>query len=205
MRFTAPRSITLSLSILMCASFGALFLPKFSFAQEPRQSHPPATDLRHLRQADAPIVLCIDDEKSVGGRPSDQAYAKAAASGFRSVLTLRAPTDGVDAWREQRMVEKNKLRYLSLQVLSTTPGLEQLDEFLRWVRERGNHPMLINCAYAERVAPYMMIFNLMERGWSEQRAVEEAGKSGLRREDLQALARSYLTTRRNQAGLKPRQ
>ena len=172
-------------------------------ANEPRQSQRPgATNLEPLRKTDAPIVLCIDDKQSVGGQPSDQAYAKAAASGFRSVLTLRARADGVDLWRERLMAEKNRLRYFNLPVRAALPRLDQLDEFLRLLRDKGNHPMLVNCAFAERVAPYMMIFNLVERGWNENRAVEEASKAGLRREDLQALARSYLKSRANKAKLK---
>jgi protein tyrosine phosphatase (PTP) superfamily phosphohydrolase (DUF442 family) len=169
-------------------------------ANEPRQSQRPASaDLEPLPKATAPIVLCIDDKQSVGGQPSDQAYAKAAASGFRSVLTFRARTDGVVLWRERLMVEKNRLRYFNLPVLTALPRLDQLNEFLRLVRDKANHPMLVNCAFIERVAPYMMIFNLVEQGWNEERAVEDASKSGLHREDLQALARSYLKSRGNQA------
>ena len=172
-------------------------------ANEPRQSqHPGAVNLEPLRKADAPIVLCLDDKQSVGGQPLDQAYAKAAASGFRSVLTLRARADGVDLWRERLMVEKNRLRYFNLPVLAALPRLDQLDEFLRLLRDNANHPMLVNCAFPERIAPYMMIFNLVEQGWQEERSVEDASKSGLRREDLQALARSYLKSRASKVKLK---
>ena len=40
--------------------------------------------------------------------------------------------------------------------------------------------MLINCAFAERVAPFMLIFRIVEQGWSEDKAVEEASRSGLK-------------------------
>jgi hypothetical protein len=59
---------------------------------------------------DVPVVLCIDDKPSVGGQPSGAAYAKAAANGFRSVLTLRSKPDGVDLVRERLMVERKKMR-----------------------------------------------------------------------------------------------
>ena len=182
----------------ICQLFAGLLALTACLAEEPRQSQqPPAKDFAPLLKSDAPIVLCIDDKPSVGGRPSEQAYAKAAANGFRSVLTLRTSTDGVDLWRERLMVEKNRLRYFNLPVLSAHPRLDHLDEFLRLVRDKGNHPMLVNCAFAERVAPYMMIFNLVEQGWNEERAVEEASRAGLRRKDLQALARNYLKSRGN--------
>jgi protein tyrosine phosphatase (PTP) superfamily phosphohydrolase (DUF442 family) len=136
-------------------------------------------------------VLCIDDKPTVGGQPSGQAYAKAVASGFRSVLTLRSPNDGVELLRERLMVEKNRLRYFNLPALSALPRLDQVDEFLRLVRDPVNHPMLINCAFAERVAPYMMIFRMVEQGWSKDKAIEEAVRSGLRAEPLKTLAREY--------------
>jgi protein tyrosine phosphatase (PTP) superfamily phosphohydrolase (DUF442 family) len=158
----------------------------------PRQSpRLPAQDLDTLRQVDAPIVLCIDDKPAVGGQPSGHAYAKAMASGFRSVLTLRSPNDGVDLLRERLMVEKNRLRYFNLPALGALPRLGQIDDFLRLVRDPVNHPMLINCAFAERVAPYMMIFRMVEQGWSEDKAIEEAVRSGLRADPLKTLAREY--------------
>ena len=62
-------------------------------------------------KVEAPVVLCIDDKPALGGQPTHSAYAKAAANGFRSVLTLRAPKDGVDPMRERFIVEQNKLSY----------------------------------------------------------------------------------------------
>ena len=170
-------------------------LPVQAFVQEPRQSQAPSSEFQSLLKVDAPVVLCIDDKPATGGQPSDQAYAKAAANGFRSVLTLRSRSDGVDLLRERFMVEKTQLRYFNLPVLSPLPKPAQIEEFLGILRDKRNQPMLINCAFAERVAPYMMIFNLVERGWTEERAVDEASKSGLRREALQEFARSYLKAR----------
>jgi hypothetical protein len=163
-------------------------------ADAPRQSpRLPAQDLDALRQVDAPIVLCIDDKPTAGGQPSGHAYAKAMTSGFRSVLTLRSPNDGVDLLRERLMVEKNRLRYFNLPALGALPRLDQIDEFLGLLRDPVNHPMLINCAFAERVAPYMMIFRMVEQGWSEDKAIEEAVRTGLRADPLKTLAREYIS------------
>lgn len=180
----------------------ALQLPN-STAQEARQK-PALADFNSLRPAEAPIILCIDDKATIGGKPTDQAYAKAAANGFRSILTLRSSKDGVDTLRERLIVEKHQLRYFNLPVLAQLPSHKQIDEFLGWVRDKSNHPMLANCAFIERIAPYMMIFHLVEQGWSEERAVEDASRSGLRREDLQALARGYLKSRANKSKPKAR-
>jgi protein tyrosine phosphatase (PTP) superfamily phosphohydrolase (DUF442 family) len=174
-------------------------------ANDPPQSQKPLRrDFDPARKAEAPIILCIDDKPTSGGQPTEGAYAKAAANGFRSILTLRSARDGVDLLRERLMVEKHRLRYFNLAVTATLPAHKQIDEFLALVRDKGNHPMLVNCAYIERVAPYLMIFNLVEQGWSEERAVEDASRSGLRREELQALARGYLKSLANKSKAKAR-
>ena len=147
-------------------------------------------------KVEAPVVLCIDDKPAVGGQPTHSAYAKAAANGFRSVLTLRAPKDGVDPMRERFIVEQNKLSYFNIPAAVKLPRHNQVDEFLNLVREPANHPMLINCAFAERVAPFMLIFRIVEQGWSEDKAVEEASRSGLKSAQLKKFTQEYLASQR---------
>jgi protein tyrosine phosphatase (PTP) superfamily phosphohydrolase (DUF442 family) len=120
------------------------------------------------------------------------AYARAAANGFRSILTLRSSADGVDLVRERLIVEQSKMRYHNIPVAGHPPRREQVDEFLRLARDRANQPMLINCGFAERVAPLMMIFRILEQDWSEERAIEEASRSGLKSDSLRKFAKAYL-------------
>jgi len=145
----------------------------------------------------APVVLCIDDKPSAGGQPSSSAYARAAANGFRSILTLRSPGDGVDLLRERFMVEQSKMRYYNISAAKTLPRREQVEEFLRLVRDKANQPMLINCAFAERVAPLMMIFRIVEQGWTRNRAIEEAGRAGLNTDSLRKFVDEYLAPRKH--------
>lgn len=146
---------------------------------------------------DAPVVLCIDDKPTAGGKPSSSAYDKAAASGYRSILTLRNEKDGVDLLRERSMVERQKMRYFNIPVAPNAPRAAQADEFLALVRDKMNHPMLINCAFVERVAPLMMIFRIIEQGWSKEKALEEATGMGLSKEPLKKFAESYLAQRKS--------
>ena len=157
---------------------------------------PPSNQFPRSVKVEAPIVLCIDDKPAVGGQPTPSAYAKAAANGFRSVLTLRAPKDGVDAMRERFIVEQNKLSYFNIPAAVKLPRHNQVDEFLNLVREPANHPMLINCAFAERVAPFMLIFRIVEQGWSEDKAVEEASRSGLKSAQLKKFTQEYLASQK---------
>lgn len=152
---------------------------------------PAANEIERLGKVEAPVVLCIDDKPTLGGQPSTSAYAKAAANGFRSVLTLRAAADGVDPHRERFMVEQNKMRYFNIALTNNLPPRKLVDEFLRVARDKANHPMLINCAFAERVAPLMLIFRIVEQGWSEERALKEASQSGIKSDLLKNFARDY--------------
>ena len=151
-------------------------------------------------KADVPRVLCLDSSFATGGQPTDQAYAKVAASGFKSVLSLRAANEGVDLGRERSIVQKNNLRYFNIPVNSNAPRPEQADEFLRLVKEKSNHPMLINCASANRVGAFMMIFRVLEQVWPESQALEEAVKIGLTSEGLKKFAQGYIAQRRTKRG-----
>jgi protein tyrosine phosphatase (PTP) superfamily phosphohydrolase (DUF442 family) len=144
--------------------------------------------------AEVPRLLCLDVNFATGGQPKGKAYAQAAAAGFRSVLSLRAANEGIDLARERTQVEAHKLRYFNIPVLSAAPRPEQADEFLRIARDKSNHPMLINCATANRVGAFMMILRVVDHGWSMETALEEAVKIGLRGAELKKFATNYIAT-----------
>ena len=101
------------------------------------------------------------------------------------------------------MAEQNKMRYFNIAATKKLPERKQIDEFLRLVRDKANHPMLINCAFAERVAPLMLIFRIVELEWTEERAVEEASLSGLKRDVLKKFAREYFVQPKNNSSRRP--
>jgi protein tyrosine phosphatase (PTP) superfamily phosphohydrolase (DUF442 family) len=144
----------------------------------------------------APVVLCIDAKPTGGGKPSAQAYAKAAANGFHSVLTLRSTAEGVDLLAERFMVEQQNLRYFNIPATGKLPSRDRIDEFLRVARDPTNHPILINCAFAERVAPFMMIFRIVDQSWTQERALAEATAAGLKAEPLKKFVAAYLAQRK---------
>lgn len=183
-----------ALMILAAALMGAA--APLSGAQTLQSEKPPSMSLGELLKVNVPVVLCIDDKPGPGGQPSGEAYAQAAASGYRSVLTLRIKQDGVELARERSMVERQKMRYFNIPVEPNAPSLKQADEFLALVREPNNHPMLINCAYAERIAPLMMILRIVDQGWSEEKAVDEAARMGLPRDFMKKFARTYLAQKK---------
>jgi protein tyrosine phosphatase (PTP) superfamily phosphohydrolase (DUF442 family) len=184
------------MKIFFLGALVALFAASAPVENSPRQSEWPTSRPFDLNaKVNVPVILCIDDKPTLGGQPSGDAYAKAAANGFRSVLTLRSAKDGVDALRERSLVEANRMRYFNIPTANSMPNTKQVDEFLQVTADPSNHPMLINCAFAERVAPYMMIFRIREEGWTEEKALDEAVRLGLPRDNMRKFARSYLNQR----------
>jgi protein tyrosine phosphatase (PTP) superfamily phosphohydrolase (DUF442 family) len=179
---------------VICATLASLAFAVFSGAQA-QQSAP--IPIEQLIQVDVPVVLCIDDNPAAGGQPTRGAYAKAAAQGYKSILTLRNDTDSVDRNRERAMVERENLRYFNISVVAGNLQPTQVDAFLKLVRDKGNHPMLINCAAAERVAPLMTMFRIVEQGWSEEKALDEAARTGVNRDRLRKFAKDYFAQRKS--------
>jgi protein tyrosine phosphatase (PTP) superfamily phosphohydrolase (DUF442 family) len=164
-----------------------------SYATEAPQADRARLDqIERYLKADVPRILCLDNDFATGAQPTDQAYAKAATSGFRSVLSLRTGNEGVDLVRERSLVEKFKMRYFDIPVVSSAPRPEQADEFIRLVKDKSNHPMLINCASANRVGAFMMIYRVLEQGWSEDKALAEAVKIGTSSPNLKKFAHDYI-------------
>ena len=191
------RAILSNLPGLNGLQLSILALSTLAIAAEiPNNERTRLEQIERSLKADVPRVLCLDGSFATGGQPTDQAYSKAAASGVRSVLSLRTADEGVDLIRERSLVEKNNLRYFNIPVVSSAPRPEQADEFLRLVKEKSNHPMLINCASANRVGAFMMIFRVLEQGWPEDKALQEAVKIGLNSNELKKFARDYIAQRR---------
>ena len=144
--------------------------------------------------ADVPRILCLDENFATGAQPTGGAYTKAAANGFRAVLSLRTASEGIDLDRERAQVESNQMRYFNIPVNSGSPRAEQADEFLRLTRDKANRPILVNCASANRVGAFMMILRVVDQGWSEDKALDEAIKIGLSSDGLKKFAKEYIAT-----------
>ena len=87
-------------------------------------------------------------------------------------------------------------RYFNIPVNGSSPRPEQADEFLRIARDKSNHPMLVNCASANRVGAFMAILRVVDQGWSEEKALDEAARIGLASDVLKRFATDYIARQR---------
>lgn len=147
---------------------------------------------------DVPHILCVDERVATGGQPADAAFAKLAANGYRAVLNLRTASEGIDLKHEQEAAEKAGLRYVSIPVVSSAPKPEQVDEFIKAVKNKDNQPMLIHCGSANRVGAFWMINRVLEQGWTEDKAIEEATRIGLTSPVLKKFAHEYIVSHQPQ-------
>ena len=192
MIITAKRFIAFTLwLVFLAAAFAAEIAP------------PDRARLDRIQKAlgsHVPRFLCLDENFATGGQPRGDAYAIAAGNGFRSVLSLRTNSEGIDLARERAQVEGFKMRYFNIPVNSSAPRPEQVDEFLRITRDKTNHPMLVNCSTANRVGAFMMILRVVDQGWSEEKAADEAVRIGLTSDVLKGFAEDYISRRKAKRG-----
>ncbi|HWP44762.1 MAG TPA: protein tyrosine phosphatase family protein, partial [Blastocatellia bacterium] len=160
-------------AIIMLAMFGSI-----SLAYGGRQSERLA-QVEQALKGDIPRIVCVDESFATSGQPKETAFAKLSANGFKSVLNLRTEAEGIDLAREREMAEKAGLRYISVPVAPPAIKEETVNAFINAVKDKSNHPMLIHCGSANRVGAMMMIYRVIEQGWPEEKASEEAARIGL--------------------------
>jgi uncharacterized protein (TIGR01244 family) len=141
---------------------------------------------------DIPRFICVDDRFATGGQPSDAAFPKLAANGYRVVLNLRTTAEGADLPREKAAVEKAGLRYISIPVDSAAPRNEQVDQFIASVKNSDNQPMFIHCASGNRVGAFWLIYRTVDQSWALDKAKQEAEQIGLTSESLKSFAKDYI-------------
>jgi uncharacterized protein (TIGR01244 family) len=143
---------------------------------------------------DVPRIMCLDDRFATGGQPTDAAFPKLAANGYRVVLNLRTSSEGAELGREREAVEKSGMRYVSIPVDPAAPKVEQVDEFLKTVKNADNQPMFIHCGSGNRAGAFWMIYRAVEQGWPDDKAVSEATQIGLTSPSLTTFARDYIAS-----------
>ncbi|MEK6322589.1 MAG: protein tyrosine phosphatase family protein [Acidobacteriota bacterium] len=168
------------------ASLGALS------AANPQQESTKLDKIQQALKDDVPRILCVDERVATGGQPTDAAFAKLAANGYRAVLNLRTASEGIDLKHEQEAVEKAGMRYVNVPIVSSAPKPEQVGEFIKAVKDKDNQPMLIHCGSANRVGAFWMIYRVVDQGWPEDKALEEATKIGLTSPVLKKFAHDYI-------------
>jgi len=183
---------------LLFFAFMSIACLTVSAQQMPKTEH--QAKVEQALKDDVPKVLCVNEQVTTAAQPKDTAYEKLAANGFRAVLNLRTDKEGVDLVHERELVEKSGMKYINIPVNGADPKKEQVDEFLKVVKDKANYPLLIHCASANRVGAFWMIYRVVEFDWSEEKALEEATQVGLTSPVLKKFAQDYIANFKKQNG-----
>jgi uncharacterized protein (TIGR01244 family) len=135
----------------------------------------------------------VSPRVATGGQPTVPQIASLAREGFRTVLSLRDPSE-YDAAAEEAAVKEQKLAYLNIPVKTTDPRPEQADAFLEALASPGIFPVFIHCASGNRVAAFWMIRRVLVEKWDLEDAEREARLVGLKSPAMREFALDYIKT-----------
>lgn len=157
-------------------------------AQQREQLHRLEADL----SAQIPGVHCLDRNFAISAQPQESAYVLLASKGFRTVLSLRTATEGVDLAHQKEIVEKAGMQFINIPVEGSDPKASQADAFLKVARDCSNFPMLITCATGNRAAGFWAIYRVAVQSWDESKAISEAESLGLTNPVIKKFAAEYI-------------
>lgn len=125
---------------------------------------------------DATNYRRLSPSLAVAGRPSPEAVAKLKESGFRTVIDLRQPAEGVAIVRDA--VEEQGLTFVSVPVSPNTFSLEDVNKVEAVLKDQAAAPVLLFCASSNRVGGVVAVIE-HRRGRAKNDAIAEGKKAGL--------------------------
>ena len=132
----------------------------------------------------------VSDRTATGGQPTVAQIATLKRSGFRTIVNLRDPSE-YDAAAEEAAARENGLDYMNIPVQKDAPKAEQVEAFLKLMKE-ARPPVFIHCATANRVAAFWMIRRVLVDKWDLEDAEREAKVGGLKSEAFKEFALAYI-------------
>lgn len=160
------------------------------FAQQPpvKDTLPGASNVTRV---DA-TVLC-------GGATTTAAYPELKKRGFVAVVNLRREQEpGADIAASKEAASAAGLKFIHIPIDANAITDADVHAFLTAVSDKGNQPVYIHCASANRVGAMWLIKRVVVDGWDVPRATEEAVAIGLTHEALKQFAVNYATSHKKQ-------
>jgi uncharacterized protein (TIGR01244 family) len=132
----------------------------------------------------------VGERTATGGQPTVAQIASLKHAGFRTIVSLRDPSE-YDAAAEEAAARDNGLDYINIPVQAAAPKPEQVDAFLKLMKDVRT-PVFIHCGTANRVAAFWMIRRVLVDKWDLEDAEREARIGGLKSENLKEFALAYI-------------
>ena len=151
----------------------------------------PLEALAGVPNAGAPLPNLI-----TGGQPTSSHFEALKAAGVEVILDIRDPMEP-RPFDEPTVVAALGMTYHNVPVSAGNLDDETLERILAIVRDNVDRSMLFHCASGNRVGGAMIPYLMLDKGLSEEAAIEAAMRMGMRGADLMEWGLDY--TRRNPA------
>jgi protein tyrosine phosphatase (PTP) superfamily phosphohydrolase (DUF442 family) len=134
-----------------------------------------------------------------GGQPSASNLAKLGAIGGAIVLDLRDPMEPRPL-DEPRVAKEAGLEYVNIPVTPTTHDDATLEKILGVLRGAGSRTVFVHCGSGNRVGGALIPWLMLDQGFDEEDAVNQAMRVGLRSAELMQWGLDYVRRNRPAAG-----
>ena len=132
----------------------------------------------------------VSEKTATGGQPTIEQIGALKHAGFRTIVNLRERSE-YDAAAEEAAAKENGLDYVNIPVPREAPKAEQVDAFLKLMKD-ARPPVFIHCGTANRVAAFWMIRRVLVDKWDLEDAEREAKVAGLKNESTKEFALNYI-------------
>jgi len=124
------------------------------------------------------------------GQPGAAEMRELSAKGVEAVIDIRDPMEP-RPFDEPALVRELGMTYVNVSVRQGALDDASMDATLAAIRTHAGRPMLLHCASANRVGGVLIPYFMIDKGMSEEEAVDAAMKVGLRGADLLEWALEY--------------
>jgi uncharacterized protein (TIGR01244 family) len=141
-------------------------------------------------KAEAPNWQRLGPGLAVAGQPTPDLLKKLGAMGFRTAVSLRAPSEGFE--KDQALVERQGLRWVNVPVSPGTFSKKDVEAVAKVLDDPAAGPVLLYCGSSNRVGGLWAVYQAM-KGKSPEEALAEGRKAGLKSPQMIEAVQRLLT------------
>lgn len=182
-------------TLLAAAATLALCLASCESGRGPHAGAAPAPSAEEGSLGSTPMLVA-DGDIYLGGQPSPKDFSDAARDGsLRSVLNYRRAEEST-GFDEPALLAGLGLEYHHLPYNGAAELTDEVFDGTFRIIESAPRPLMIHCASGNRVGAVWMAWRQLRDGYTEEEALAEARRAGLRSEAYVEVARRYVERRR---------
>ncbi len=125
---------------------------------------------------------------ATSGRLNGKAIEELGWLGFRTVLDLREPREGIASEKDE--IEQAGILYYNIPVGHVWPDVVSLKKFKTIVEDKTNYPLLVHCMSGNRVGFMWSIYQIQEKHTPLEAAILQGQTIGMKPE-LEKLLRNH--------------